>query len=173
MRVQWIAHNGKGRGSRIIMKATRGDVSHVSLRFRDLDDMDRHVLQQSTGILFTYDHEIEAIQGAGVRHQQFVPSQNQTWYDFDHTPEQALRIALFAAAQIGKPYDWKGIWGFATRNDWENPDKWFCSELASAALLNAGIRLLWLPSYKQSPTVATASPILSVAPDSPNKPAGR
>lgn len=47
----------------------------------------------------------------------------------------------FAARQIGKSYDWNGIFGIATRNRaWQRADYWFCSELVEAALAAGGRR---------------------------------
>jgi len=173
MKVQWIAHNGKGRGSSIITHWTRGQWSHNSLRFRDIPTDLIHLMFSRWGYEFTRDHEIESIQGKGVHHRAFVESENQGWFDFQHTEEQAREILLFAASKIGCKYDWSGIGGFLTRRDRHDPNKWFCTELASDALLDAGVRLLWLPGYKQTPTVATASPVLWLDPKSPIKPAGR
>lgn len=36
-------------------------------------------------------------------------------------------------SQLGKKYDWLGILGYITFN-FENPKRWYCSELAAAAL---------------------------------------
>lgn len=44
----------------------------------------------------------------------------------------------FLEAQIGKPYDWGAIFGIVSRNDWESPIKWYCSEMIEAALKYAG-----------------------------------
>lgn len=35
-------------------------------------------------------------------------------------------------SQIGKPYDWSAIVGFLAWRDWNEPDSWYCSELAAA-----------------------------------------
>jgi hypothetical protein len=44
----------------------------------------------------------------------------------------------FLVEQIGKPYDWRSIVGFATGDyDWRDPQAWFCMELAAAALEKA------------------------------------
>lgn len=44
----------------------------------------------------------------------------------------------WARAQIGLPYDWTAIAGFVLRRDWQEPDSWFCSELAEGAVRAAG-----------------------------------
>jgi uncharacterized protein YycO len=52
-------------------------------------------------------------------------------------PNAAAGIA-WAKAQIGKKYDWSGIFSFIGRENWNEDDKWFCSELAEGAILAAG-----------------------------------
>lgn len=50
--------------------------------------------------------------------------------------EPAARV--FLADQIGKGYDWTALVGFLAWRDWAEPDSWYCSELAAAALLAGG-----------------------------------
>ena len=173
MRIQIVGHNGKGRGSRVITRLTRGDYSHGSVRILDIPIAIRHAAFTRYGYEITEDHEVESIQFKGVHHQPFKPSNNQTWFNFPHNEDDAEAIFWWLLSKVGCGYDWSGIGGFVTRRDWEDPDKYFCSELAADALLVRDIRLQWLPSYKLSPTFMCASPTLWVAPDSPIKPKGR
>lgn len=39
-----------------------------------------------------------------------------------------------ALKQLGKPYDWGGIFGIVARRDWQDNDAWFCSEHVAWAL---------------------------------------
>ncbi len=48
----------------------------------------------------------------------------------------------FANGQVGKDYDWSALWGMLIRRNWENDNKWFCSELIAAAAKEAGNKLL-------------------------------
>ena len=51
-------------------------------------------------------------------------------------PERGI---AFAAAQVGKPYDWGGVVAIPFRaRDWAKAESWFCSELLEAALIEAG-----------------------------------
>lgn len=50
-------------------------------------------------------------------------------------PQAAWEWAL---AQAGKRYDWTALAGFLAHRDWAYPDRWFCSELAAAALQEGG-----------------------------------
>lgn len=159
MKVQVIAHNGVGRGSRIIVWATRGEYSHLSLRFI-LSEEEVQIFKHFFKGELTRDHEIEAIQFKGVHHQPFVPSPNQTWFDFEQTQNQSKIIFGEAIDKIGCGYDWLGIKSFLTRKDSENKLKWFCSELVAWCLLKAGIRLLWMACFKISPRLGVASTVL-------------
>lgn len=44
-------------------------------------------------------------------------------------------------AQIGLPYDWTAVTGILFRSPgWAVPDRWFCSELAEAAVMAGGLK---------------------------------
>ncbi len=65
---------------------------------------------------------------------------------------QEAALYAFLNAQIGKPYDKTAIWGFAAGRDWREADSWFCSELGTACLEQAGIcPVLYTPRNKVTP----------------------
>ena len=79
--------------------------------------------------------------GAGTRERFFTVA-------VDEAAAEAFHAYL--AAQVGKPYDLAAIADFAKAvlyhsdrerapGAWLEPDRWFCSELAAAALIHAGI----------------------------------
>jgi hypothetical protein len=69
----------------------------------------------------------------------------------------------FANAQLGKKYDWLGIFRFLTRNKDQNPKRWFCSELVFAALAYGYLELLArVPAYKVSPEAIRRSPLCTL-----------
>ena len=51
--------------------------------------------------------------------------------------------AVIAAArsQVGKPYDLTALFGLLVRRDWQEPDRWFCSELVAWAFEQGGAPL--------------------------------
>lgn len=50
---------------------------------------------------------------------------------------------MFAAEQIGKPYDFRGVARFITRRTPDcNPPRWFCSALIQSAIEHGGVKLL-------------------------------
>lgn len=44
----------------------------------------------------------------------------------------------WAEGQMGKPYDYIGVLGLGLHRDWEEDDKWWCSEFAGKFLKEAG-----------------------------------
>lgn len=71
--------------------------------------------------------------------------EKQYWVLFrpvpEFTQEQKVRMLKFLEVEIGKPYDWRAIRAFSyfgNNKDHNDFNKWFCSELARAALEEAG-----------------------------------
>lgn len=49
-------------------------------------------------------------------------------------------IRKWLDTQLGKGYDYSGLIGFFDqKRDWENPNKWFCSELIAEVLIREGV----------------------------------
>ena len=91
---------------------------------------------------------IEALQFKGVIHSKSYHENHTPGTRIDIyrpigiTPEQEAMVWAFMLEQVGKGYDWPGIWGILRRKMRENPDKWFCSELVFAAYAHAKFLLL-------------------------------
>ena len=79
--------------------------------------------------------------GAGAR---------ERFFDIEVGEAAAAAFHAYLAAQLGKPYDLAAIADFAKAilyhpdrerapGAWLEPDRWFCSELATAALIHAGL----------------------------------
>jgi len=82
---------------------------------------------------------------------------------------QARAWERFLAAQVGAPYDKRGIWDFVTGGnltdsgrDWRDPSAWFCSELWVRSLEVAGVIPL-LPLSPNRITPGTAACIAGAA----------
>ena len=58
------------------------------------------------------------------------------------TDKQYMLFKQFKRSQQGKSYDWPGIMGFIYNKDNNDPNKWFCSEIESAACKYANIQIL-------------------------------
>lgn len=47
-------------------------------------------------------------------------------------------VTAAARTQIGKPYDYTGVLGIGLHRDWQQDDRWFCSELVAWAFAQGG-----------------------------------
>jgi uncharacterized protein YycO len=63
-------------------------------------------------------------------------------------PDAAIR---FARQQIGKPYDWGGVFGMVAREPWASRNRWFCSELVEASLAAGGRRRFRIDAHRVTP----------------------
>ena len=64
-------------------------------------------------------------------------------------------------SQEGKPYDWAGVIGLGLHRNWEDDDKWFCSELMAWAFKQAGTPLLNADdAFRITPRDLLLSPLL-------------
>lgn len=62
------------------------------------------------------------------------------------------KVYEFAHMQVGKKYDWFGIFGLAVRDgDFQEQNKWFCSELIGAAINYASPNFFSIPVHKLTP----------------------
>ncbi len=81
-------------------------------------------------------------------------------YNID-APSSVLDYAL---SQVGKPYDWKGIFAFVSHNrDWQEDDAWFCSELVAFSFEQAGFPLVRDVAYRITPRDLLLSTLLTFA----------
>ena len=83
---------------------------------------------------------VEAVPGVGVRRTSFVEAirdvSDARIVSLPGIDEE--RIFELMCSQIGKPYDWGAVFGIALHRDWQNDEKWFCSELIAWAFAKAG-----------------------------------
>jgi len=117
--VDWITPNGMLRGARSDMVYTPTCKEGIHPGYRDRP-MDYDIKDWSLRTIFT----------------------------LNVTSEQAQVYKDFSDAQLGKPYDSRGITGFVfDKRNWHEPDSWFCSEEVQANLEAAGISP---PMYEDS-----------------------
>ena len=64
--------------------------------------------------------------------------------------EYELSAEVWSRNQLGKPYDLSGLIAFSTHRNWQEDDKWFCSELVGAALVKGGLNFK-VPSSRLTP----------------------
>lgn len=70
--------------------------------------------------------------GGVCYHEHRYPTED--YFVLEVSEKQRLDIMDFAHSQVGKPYDFMGIFGFAINRKWQDDDKWFCSEYISGAI---------------------------------------
>lgn len=112
-------------GSYLIRWLTWSDWSHCAL----YDD--------------TTDTVVEATWPGGVREVPLVDwildKREWAYRDFAIWPREVIDIAR---TQVGKKYDWTGIFAFVLQREWQDDRAWFCSELIGWAAMTL---LPWRP----------------------------
>ena len=122
-RLQIAAYIGRSLTSRAIQIMTRAGFngpSHVAIR------------DTVTGLVYeAWDaHGVRIIPHLGCDH---TPGTRVDLYDWPLTTVDQERVLEFCRAQVGRGYDYLGILGFVTKRPRDAADKWFCSELVTAA----------------------------------------
>lgn len=126
--------------SRLIRWFTWSDWSHVELILSD-----NHVIGSTwkAGVRRTY--MAEAL--AGVTKASI--------YAIECDEESAHVFTAAVLRQEGKPYDLGAVFGFVFRKNWQDVNKWFCSELIAYGAMRANISLL-----KQIPSRVTPNDLV-------------
>ena len=134
---------GRGTVSTLIRWQTRSKYSHA-------------------GIFISDNTVMEAWPTKGVRINTLLDLSDIDFFDLETTPRQEAKIIEFFQKQMGKPYDYFGVFNFITKFPSFKPyESWFCSEIVFAALQEAGILLLRdIEPNKVSPFHISISPIL-------------
>lgn len=74
-----------------------------------------------------------------------TPKSSWSWHRVETValgPDGNSVAQKFLEAQLGKDYDWMALIALPFRRKWQEPHKWFCSELAAKALQLAGVDIL-------------------------------
>jgi len=83
--------------------------------------------------------------GVAVRPVDYIKPDDIVWerrYAIPMDPVPLTTMYAFANAQVGKGYDYSDIFSIALHANWNNPDKWICSELALATSYAGDLFLL-------------------------------
>jgi len=169
MSVYFLAYRGVSPLSRLIRFVTAGDYSHIGLsvargedgglRLWRLTDGDRPRLELGAwGKWYRpWDvrlrvFEIDAAHRPGTR---------VDLYRLPCTEREAEAIFDFYRKRLGAPYDWLGALTSVVPATHDGKRRWFCSEIAYAACLAAGVRLLnETRAAKVTPRIFCLSPYL-------------
>lgn len=152
-----VCFRGKGLMSATIRALTRSPYSHAGLLFRFEDRV----------------YCLEAV-GAGVRLIPLSQLVREYTGGIDHfvvraSKEVRAKALSFAFPQLGRRYDLRGIFWFATAIilDWKPKRRrdgaWFCSELVAEAYRRQGLPLSEEAPWYVSPAAIALSPNLHLA----------
>jgi hypothetical protein len=137
--LQFVAE--RGLGSQVIGWFSAGHFSHVDA-----------VLPDDTLFGARSDRVGGQPPGVWARPQGYRQFSHRALAMVPASDEQSALWLAFLAAQTGKPYDWRAIWGFVLNRDWREEDSWICSELQARALEIAGlVPRLYLAANKITP----------------------
>ena len=88
----------------------------------------------------------EVIEASGLHGVRKVPLDefksrgNWAIYDIHVADDWAANNWLYQ--QLGKPYDWLGVFGLMLSRRWQNEKRWYCSELVAAAASAGGTEIV-------------------------------
>lgn len=88
-------------------------------------------------------HVVEASAWGGVRKVplgEFKTRGKWAIYDVPLTNEESM--CEWLSQQLGKPYDWLGVFGLVLSHNWHKENRWYCSELVAAAAEKGGTQLV-------------------------------
>ncbi len=142
---------GKGLINSLVRWQTNSPYAHVAIRISDKADL----IIESTPKHGVRYRSIQAHEWAAGGIDRF-----KCMVDIESTPG-FTDLIRFAEAQIGKKYDFQGIFRFLTRAKGTEPERWFCSELVFASFLAAGLHLLAVDeAWRVTPGALSWSPLL-------------
>jgi len=132
-------------GSRLIRSMTWSWASHCDIVLPDGNLLGALALENGGGVQIHPMRELDHY----ARVERFI---------VEDAPESIIDIALM---QLGKKYDWEGIFGFLfKKRQWQSDEKWFCSELIAYAFQEAGYPLVRDFSYRITPRDLVSSVLL-------------
>ena len=88
------------------------------------------------------------------------PINREKFYSIIVTDTQYDIVLRSANNELGKKYDLLALLGNVVRRDWENPEKWFCSELVAHCFKVADHPLLNYDTNRITPLDLLKSPIV-------------
>lgn len=96
---------------------------------------------------------IEAAAKHGVRRRLLAEliAESSKYEILDFVCDDPSKIHEAASNQIGKPYDWFGAIGLGIHRNWQDQNKWFCSELVAWAFHSAGYSLFRVEPWRITP----------------------
>lgn len=63
-----------------------------------------------------------------------IKRKHSKWKIVEVPVDDEISVLDFLESQVGKKYDWTALFGILFHRDWSKDSRWYCSELAAAAL---------------------------------------
>lgn len=124
----------------------------ILLQFSTLDGFYSKIIQFGTwdwcshvSLVLDDGSILDALPGKGVSVHPYIDYARVERYAIKGLDaDTSAKIIAFEKSQIGKPYDWSGIFDFGIRRNrnWKDDKAWFCSELQAAAFELSGFELV-------------------------------
>ena len=70
---------------------------------------------------------------------------------FRTLPDVPNNVLEIARSQLGKPYDWTALLGIGMHRNWQEDDRWFCSELVAWSCLQSGKPIINKETWRVTP----------------------
>ena len=86
----------------------------------------------------------------------------EEYYKIEVTETQHDTILIFLKSQLGKKYDIIALIGNMFRRNWQQTDKWFCSELVAAAFESGNIPIINYKTNRVTPLDLLKSSALAI-----------
>jgi len=140
--------------SRLVRWFSWSDYSHVALYLRDRPGKKIIEAWPAGGV--------QAVDGWLTNHKGGTRVDLMAFI-LQPTAPRLAQASAWLDNQIGKRYDWRGVFRFIFRAGGEIDDDWFCSELAAEFADYCGEPLAHMPSFKFMPRdVAVSSRLVKV-----------
>ena len=153
MRIQYLGICGTGPISRSIQWQTRSDISHTAILNADTKEVIEALAHVPGDPWWATGRVVRRpLRSYPIETQCFIyESKNPA---FLHYSAWTLAESL-----VGVPYDYVGVFRFVSRkgHDFEDVQKWFCSEAATVVSRDGGDRVQHLPAWAVSPKLHAAS----------------
>lgn len=140
-----LLFSGRGMISRLIRWQTNGRYSHAAIQLPNGEIIEawHNPARVRVRPPLTDWSNVEAFEVEGMSADQWEDS------------------VAWLRKQVGKKYDFGGVFRFVTRWRKDQDEKWFCSELVFQAIKEGGVALLErVGSSQVSPAVLAFSPLL-------------
>lgn len=102
-----------------------------------------------------------ALPGGGVQWRKHPPNNETRFALYEVAVEDGWK---YAQTMVGKPYDYiaAAMLGLPFPRDWKDDSRWYCSELASASLLYAGMPIISPDTWGVTPRDLLLSPLIKM-----------